>query len=216
MRYAAAQRSGRPRGTGLILADTEDFARLTEVAPVAPHFGDIVIGTPGAVEYTAAALAAGATAIGNLGQYFTFRLPQCDDDVATTAATVTAMALVAAQPVAVLIYSNLDDGFAALFTDLSCALGAVLIEKYIVEELIGGEIAHCYGHTYSDPTARLALLFALSAVASTPGTMVYGNTTSYELGSTANYASLASYLLVDVFAQTAFVKYLVHRADGPV
>ena len=188
MRYAAAQRSGRPRGTGLILADTEDFARLTEVAPVAPHFGDIVIGTPGAVEYTAAALAAGATA----------------------------MALVAAQPVAVLIYSNLDDGFAALFTDLSCALGAVLIEKYIVEELIGGEIAHCYGHTYSDPTARLALLFALSAVASTPGTMVYGNTTSYELGSTANYASLASYLLVDVFAQTAFVKYLVHRADGPV
>ena len=67
MGYPAAQRSGRPRGTGLILADTEDFARLTEVAPVAPHFGDFVIGTPGAVENTAAALAAGATAIGNLG-----------------------------------------------------------------------------------------------------------------------------------------------------
>ena len=77
MRYAAAQRSGRPRGTGLILADTEDFARLTEVAPVAPHFGDIVSGTPGAVEDTAAALAAG---LAQLGIEFVvpedYRLPQ--------------------------------------------------------------------------------------------------------------------------------------------
>jgi len=202
MGYPEGQRRGRPRGTGLILGEASDFVRLTEVAPVAPHFGDFVIGMPGAVENTAAALAAGATAIGNLGQYFTFRLPHWDDDVATTAATLTAMALAAAQPVPVLIHSNLDDGFAALFTDLSCALGAVLIEKYIVEELIGGEISHCYGHTYSDPTARLAFLFAISSTSSTPGTMIYGNTTSYGIDSAANYASLASYLLVDAFAQT--------------
>jgi hypothetical protein len=58
-----------------------------------------VIGTPAAVENTSAALAAGATAIGNLGQYFTFRLLRWHDDVATTATTLTALALGAAQPV---------------------------------------------------------------------------------------------------------------------
>jgi hypothetical protein len=84
-------------GTGLILEGPEDFARLASAAPVAPHFGDFVMGLPAAVENTEAALLAGATAIGNLGQYFTFRLPHWDDDAATTAATVEALALVAAQ-----------------------------------------------------------------------------------------------------------------------
>ncbi|MHB2268228.1 hypothetical protein [Aliihoeflea sp. PC F10.4] len=57
----------------------------------APYFGDFMLGLPGAVENTRAALAAGVTTIGNLGQYFTFRLPDWDDDVATTEATVTAL-----------------------------------------------------------------------------------------------------------------------------
>src|ERR1700675_1163805 len=61
---------------------------------------------------TPAALVAGTTAIGNLGQYFTFRLPYWDDDIATTEATVTALGLIAAQDVEILVHSNLDDGFA--------------------------------------------------------------------------------------------------------
>ena len=47
-----------------------------------------MLGLPGALHNTQAAIVAGATAIGNLGQYFTFRLPYWDDDVATTEATV--------------------------------------------------------------------------------------------------------------------------------
>ncbi len=100
---------------------------------MAPHFGDFVIGMPAAVENTAAALAAGSTAIGNLGQYFTFKLPHWDDDVGTTAETVKALAMCAAQPEEVLIHSNLDDGFAAMFTDLACGIGMVLLERAIVE-----------------------------------------------------------------------------------
>ncbi|MDJ0949846.1 MAG: cobalamin-dependent protein [Alphaproteobacteria bacterium] len=201
MGYPPDRRAGMPRGTGLILEDTEAFVRLTKDVPVAPHFGDFVMGTPAALDNTAAALAAGATAIGNLGQYFTYRLPHWDDDVATTAETVKALALAAAQPVDILIHSNLDDGFAALFHDLACCLGAVLLEQHIVEGLIGGRIGHCYGHTFSDPATRFAFQRALARVANGPGSMVYGNTTSYGADEAESYAALAAYLTVDILAQ---------------
>ncbi|MDP6573599.1 MAG: cobalamin-dependent protein [Rhodospirillales bacterium] len=201
MGYAPADRPGMPRGTGLILDEPEDFARLTSEAPVASHFGDFVLGTPAALHNTAASLAAGSTAIGNLGQYFTFRMPHWNDDVTTTAETLKALALAAAQPVDILIHSNLDDGFAAVFHDLACSLGAVLLERHIVEDLIGGRIGHCYGHMFSDPLARLAFQRALARGAEAPGTMVYGNTTAFVADEAENYASLASYLLVDIIAQ---------------
>ena len=201
MGYPAHRRPHMPRGTGLILDTPQAFAALSACAPVAPHFGDFVIGTPAALENTVAALGAGATSIGNLGQYFTFRQPYWDDDVTTTAETVKALALIAAQPEKILVHSNLDDGFAATFRDAACAFGAVLIERYIGEELLGARIAHCYGHTYSDPCLRLAFQRALAACGDVPGTMVYGNTTLYGDDRAANYAALASYLLVDIYAQ---------------
>ena len=201
MGYPRDRRSDDLRSTGLLLDDVEDFVKLTASAPVAPHFGDFVLGFPAAVETTQAALTAGATSIGNLGQYFTFRLPGWDDDVATTEATVTALGLIAAQDVEILVHSNLDDGFAALFTDLASSLGAVLIEKHIVETLIGGSMSHCYGHHFSDPLRRLAFQIALAQVTETPGTMIYGNTVSYTGGDAENYASLAAYLLADITGQ---------------
>lgn len=243
MGYPAALRANMPRGTGLILKKPRDFTDLTHSAPVAPHFGDFVIGTPAAVENTVAALEAGSTSIGNIGQYFTFRLPKWDDDVRTTAETVKAVALCANQPVEIMIHSNLDDGFAALFCDMSCSIGAVLLERYIIEDLIGGHVSHCYGHTFSDPLTRLAFQKALSCVTKTPGSMVYGNTTIFVANEVENYANLASYLLVDIIAQRSsptghglnpvpvteamripeiseiidahlFANRLIHRADG--
>ena len=201
MGYPAHLRRGRPKGTGLILDAPEAFRALTQMAPVAPHFGDFVMGTPAALENTAAALQAGATVIGNLGQYFTFRLPHWDDDVETTLATVRALGLIAAQKVEVLVHSNLDDGFAAWFSDLASALGAAAIERYIVEELIGARVAHCFGHTFGDPVTRLAFQRALAVANPTPGSMLYGNTTAYDASDAGNYGSLASYLLTDLMGQ---------------
>lgn len=201
MGFPQALRQGRPRGTGLILEGPEDFAALSRAAPVALHFGDFVLGFPAALENTQAALAAGATAIGNLGQYFTFRLPGWDDEVASTEATLRALGLIAEQPVEILVHSNLDDGFAALFTDLCCVLGAVLIEQHIVDRLIGARVSHCFGHHFSEPVTRAAFQCALAKVEDTPGTMVYGNTTSYRGGPAENYASLGSYLLIDALGQ---------------
>jgi methylmalonyl-CoA mutase cobalamin-binding subunit len=201
MGYPWAERAQRPRGTGMILEKPEDFRALTYSAPVAPHFGDFMIGMPAAVENVSAALDAGSTSIGNVGQYFTYRLPNWNDEIATTRATVTAIALCAAQPVEVLIHSNLDDGFAPLFNDLACVLGMVLVERYIVEELLGGKMTHCYGHTFENPLTRLAFHRALARVNPNPGSMIYGNTTIYLKGEVENYANLASYLLVDIVAQ---------------
>ncbi|MCY3769842.1 MAG: cobalamin-dependent protein [Gammaproteobacteria bacterium] len=194
-------RKSRMKGTGLILEKTEDFVSLSNAAPVASHYGDFVLGFPAALENTRHALSAGATSIGNLGQYFTFRLPNWEEDVTTTASTISALALMAAQPAEVLVHSNLDDGFAAVFQDLACALGIVLIETYLVEDLLGGTVSHCYGHHYSTPVVRHAFHKALSRISHRPGTMVYGNTVAYQGTDAQNYASLAGYLLVDIQAQ---------------
>jgi hypothetical protein len=200
MGYPSLGRAGRPKGTGIVLGGPEDFARITHAAPAAAHFGDFMLGLPGALDNTKHALAAGATAIGNLGQYFTFRLPDWDDDVATTEATVQALGLIAAQPVEIMVHSNLDDGFAGLFADMSATLGMVLIEKHIVETLIGARTSHCFGHHFTAPAMRLAFHRALAKVTDGPGTMIFGNTVSYRSTPGGNFASLASYLQADVWA----------------
>ena len=201
MGFEASRRKDQLRGTGLILDSVEDFVALTNLAPVAAHFGDFMLGFPAALENTKYALAAGATIIGNLGQYFTFRLPEWNDDIAATSATLSAIALMAAQPVDVLVHSNLDDGFAAVFDDLACALGAAMLERYVVEDLLGGKVTHCFGHHYHDPISRFAFQKALAKVSAHPGSMIYGNTVSYQGGDAQNYASMAGYLLVDVIGQ---------------
>ena len=43
MGHPRAHRQKMPRGTGLILQETEDWIAMTSMAPVAPHFGDFVI-----------------------------------------------------------------------------------------------------------------------------------------------------------------------------
>jgi len=200
MGYPPDCRAGATRGTGIVLTGPEDFARITGASPAAAHFGDFMLGPPGALENTRAAIAAGATAIGNLGQYFTFRLPYWDDDVATTEATLRALGLIAAQEAEILVHSNLDDGFAGLFLDMTSAFGMALIEKHIVEDLIGASVSFCFGHHFSAPLMRAAFQAALARETDTPGTMIFGNTVAYQGGATSNYASLASYLISDLEA----------------
>lgn len=200
MGYPPERRVDATRGTGIVLRDAEDFARIANAAPAAAHFGDFMLGLPGALHNTRAAIAAGATAIGNLGQYFTFRLPYWDDDVATTEATLRALGLIAAQPAEILVHSNLDDGFAGLFTDMTSALGMALIEKHIVEDMIGARVSFCYGHHFSNPLTRMSFHAALTRLTETQGTMIFGNTVSYQSSPAANYAPLASYLLADLIA----------------
>jgi hypothetical protein len=52
MGLPAKERKTAVKGTGILLSRQEDFVSLTEVAPVAPHFGDFIMGFPAAVENT--------------------------------------------------------------------------------------------------------------------------------------------------------------------
>ena len=201
MGFPRSIRDSQLRGTGLILNGPEDFIEVANAAPAATHFGDFVLGFPAALENTQAALAAGSTIIGNLGQYFSFRLPEWDDEIATTRATLEAIGLIAAQPVTVLVHSNLDDGFAGVFEDLSSALGAAMLERYIIEDLCGAKITHCFGHHYTSPVLRLGFQRALREISQNPGSMIYGNTTSYRGTEAQNFASLGGYLLSDILGQ---------------
>ncbi len=205
MGYAPEGRARGQRGTGLVLDAPERFRELTAAAPVAPHFGDFAIGFPGAVDVAEAAVAAGCTTLGNLAQYYTFRLPGVAEDVSASTATAEALGLLAGLKARdgtdYLIHANLDDGYAAWFEDISSALGFAAVERAIVEDGFGLALGHCFGHTYSQPVKRLAFLRALARVNPTPGTMVYGATVLYRAEAAANYGALASYLLVDLCAQ---------------
>ena len=196
-----APRAEMGKGASLILEDEEDWLRLTRAAPVAPHFGDYMIGQPAAVENASMAIRAGATTMGNLGSYYAYRMLFMDDDVAMTAAIVKALALVAAQPAEIVVTANTDDGFGPLFTDLACNFGLVLVEQRIVEELMGARYATVFGNMFADPMNRMAFQRALARVANHPGPMVYGSTTKFGLDRTANRAVLANYLTFDIAAQ---------------
>lgn len=76
----------------------------------------------------------------------------------------------------------------------------MLIEKHIVEDLIGASAAFCFGHHFSSPLLRAAFQTALAEVTQTHGTMLYGNTVAYQRDVAANYASLSSYLMADICA----------------
>jgi len=100
------------------------------------------------------------------------------------------------------VHSNIDDGYAAQFTDLASCLGMMEIEREIVEDLIGARMSHCFGHHFSNPLTRLAFQRALARRTDVPGTMIYGNTTSYRGTPAENYAGLARYLNIDAIGQT--------------
>ena len=201
MGYPSSLRSQRPRGTGLVVDDPDRLRLLTSRVPVAPHFGDHMIGPPASVENTIMALEAGSTSLGNLAQYYTFDLLYEGGDISRTEATVKAIALVAALPVEVIIHSNLDDGFASLFGDLCCSLGMVLVEQHIVGNLLGATLAHSFGQTFPNPLHRIAFQRALGRVEPQAGTMIYGDTTGFRPDEWSNVAVLATSLTADLLAQ---------------
>jgi methylmalonyl-CoA mutase cobalamin-binding domain/chain len=190
--------------------ETDDWADLAEVAPAQPHMGDFMIGTPASLENTLHALSAGITTIGNLGQYFAFDPPPGWDDVATTEATIQALGAMASKRNAgALVHSYLDDGLAVQFTHYGYHVGWAALERYVVEELCGARIGHCFGGLVPDPTARAVLMFALDELHDRKhvGAFVYGNTVDYTRDHVANRAILSTCTLIDIATQ-------LHRPTG--
>jgi methylmalonyl-CoA mutase cobalamin-binding subunit len=200
------QRAQARRETGPRLEDHE--WREVAALPVQPHLGDHMIGTPAGEHNARAALAAGITSIGNLGQFFAFEPPGGYDDVALARATANALRAMARTPGA-LVHSYLDDGPAVQFSHYGGFVGWAALELYVVEELFGARLAHSYGGLIPDPDDRAIVGFALDDLRGRDsiGTMVYGNTVDYTADHAANERVLREYLTVDIGAQ-------LHRPTG--
>ena len=84
--------------------------------------------------------------IGNLSQFFAHEVPGWHDQVKTVIETVRALIIMSMlRPEGTIIHSYLEDGFGAHFEDCATIAGWAYLERYIVEELLGGKLAHCFG-----------------------------------------------------------------------
>jgi len=202
MGVPAAERHTVAKETGPRL-EPEDWAKVA-AAPVQPHLGDFMIGTPAGYENTVHALEAGISTIGNLGQHFAFEPPGGYDDRALTATTVQAIGTLAAlRDDGALLHSYLDDGPAMQFAHYGGYLGWAALELYVVEELLGARLAHCYGGLVPEPSHRAIVGLALDQLrdSSSLGSMIYGNTVEYGPDRAQNLAVLTTSVMVDVATQ---------------
>ena len=109
-----------PAETGPMLSSPSQWQQVGGLVPIQPHMGDFIIGFPASTENTIHSLSTGATTIGNLSQFFSHEAPQWRDHIKTTVETVKSMSIMGAlREKGVLLHSYLEDGYGALFDDLS-------------------------------------------------------------------------------------------------
>jgi methylmalonyl-CoA mutase cobalamin-binding subunit len=198
------RRAAAAAETGPMLVTRDDWSALAQAAPIQPHLGDFMIGQPASVANSIEALRIGCTTIGNLSQYFTFEAPGWNDTAATAAETCKAMFLLAQfRGQGVMLHSYLEDGFGALFKNCASVAAWAMLERYLVEELIGARLAHCIGGLTRDPIKRAGWVLALHDIhqGEQVGSMIYGDTISFGREFEKNRALTAEYLLWDILVQ---------------
>lgn len=203
-------------GSGLIFRNPDEWKRLGQVVPVQPHLGDHMIGSLNSFENTMFGLMTGVTTIGNVSHYYTYEYPGLDMEEYRTTDTIKAIALMGKfREKGAVIHSNLDDGFGAQFHDLANMTGYARLERYIVEDLLGAGMCHCFGNLFSDPILRIIFNCAMEKLNKfhTPGSMIYGNTIDFGYDLSRNYGAMASFSMADAIGQ---MKYPSGHAICPI
>lgn len=193
-----------PVGTGLTFSSPEEWARAGQIVPVQPHFGDHMIASCNSVENARFALNAGVTTIGNISHYYTYEYPGVDMEQERVIDMLKAIAVMGRfRDQGTIIHSNLDDGFGAQYHDLANLTGWAIMERYLVEDLLGGGMGHCFGNLFSDPMLRIIFNQAMWEInrTKTPGSMIYGNTIDFGFDYNRNFGALASFTLADCMGQ---------------
>jgi methylmalonyl-CoA mutase cobalamin-binding subunit len=182
-----------------------EWRRLGEAAPIQPHLGDYMMGFPAGFQNTLRALSAGVTTIGNVGQYTAYDLLGGSDEILVTEETVRALAAIGAlRGHGALAHSNLEDGSATQASHFGAYVGWAALELYVVEDLIGARLAHCFGNTIQRPESRAVVHFALDDLRGRDsiGSMIYGNTVDHRPGDPAhNAAAVTEQLMCDIALQ---------------
>lgn len=204
MSLPAHARRHVPAETGPTLETAAEWLDVGQAAPIQPHMGDFMIGFPSSTENTVNALKAGVTTVGNLSQFFSHEAPGWKDTAYTTAETVKAIAIMGAlRERGTLVHSYLDDGFGALFFDSATVAGWALLERHIVEGLLGAKLSHCMGGLISDVVKRSGWIFALDEMHEHDlvGSMFFGDTISFCENFDKNRALVAEYMTWDIMTQ---------------
>lgn len=199
-----SHRRNAPAETGPMLESPANWTNVGQAAPIQPHMGDFMIGFPASTENTVNALRAGVTTIGNLSQFFAHEVPLWRDQVFTAIETAKSIAILGhLRDRGTLAHSYLDDGFGALFTDSATVAGWALLERYIVEELLGAKISHCMGGLITDPVKRSGWIFALDQIhdGDCVGSMFFGDTLSLTPDFSTNRGVIAEYMMWDIMTQ---------------
>jgi methylmalonyl-CoA mutase cobalamin-binding subunit len=150
-----------PQETGPVLWSEQDWWELTHTVPIQPGAEDNIIGGPGSVPNALEALRVGVTTVGVLSQYF-WRWPYWNDDVAQTAAVVTAAgALSAWSHDGICFNSYLDDGYPGVFHDYANLVGWTMVERYASEQLLKVPFSASWGGLSTDPVTKSAVSRAL-------------------------------------------------------
>jgi len=194
-------------GSGQVYRSPEEWKILPQVVPVQVHMGDHMIGSLNSLENTVNALNAGVTTIGNISHYFSYEYPGLDMEYDRTVTTCEAIAVMGHfREQGTIIHSNLDDGFGSQFHDLANMAGWARMERYIVEDLLGAGMNHCFGNLFSDPILRIVFSKAMWNINTfqTPGSMIYGNTIDFGTDVPRNYGALSSFVLADIIGQMKY------------
>ena len=194
-------------GAGQVYRNKEEWMILNQQVPVQVHMGDHMIGSLNSVENCVNALEAGVTTIGNISHYYSYEYPGLDMEMDRTIKVCQAVALMGAlRDKGTIIHSNLDDGMGGKFHDLANLAGWARLERYIVEELLGGGMAFCFGNLFSDPMLRIIFNKAMWDINTykTPGSMIYGNTIDFGMDIPRNYGALASFTMADIIGQMKY------------
>lgn len=195
-------------GGSLIFKTPEEWAAVGQVVPIQPHFGDHMIGSLNSTENVKLALQAGVTTIGNISQYYTYEYPgglmSREERVINMVKAIAIMACFSKK--GAVIHSNLDDGYGGMFHDLANMTGWAMLERYIIEELMGAREAQIFGNLFSDPMLRIIFSMTMDAINThhTMGSMINGNTIDCTSDFYHNYATLSSYLIADTAGQLLF------------
>lgn len=193
-----------PPGTGLIFKNKEEWLKIGAEVPVQPHLGDHMICSLNSLENTQFALEAGVTTIGNISHYYTYEYPGLDMEEERVINMIKAIRLMGNfKGQGTVIHSNVDDGFGSQFHDIANLVGWVLLERYIVETLLGAGLSHCFGNLFSDPMLRIIFNHTMweTNQTKTPGSMIYGNTIDFGTDLDSNYGALVSFSMADCMGQ---------------
>ena len=191
------KRAGAPQETGPCLWTEQDWWEMTHTVPIQPEAADNMIGGPGSLDNTLDALRVGITTIGVVSQY-TWRWPYWDDETAQLCNVLKSGGVLAAKKDKGVVFdSYLEDGYPGVFHDYASYIGWAMLERYVVEDLIGAAYASSWGGLTQNPIAKSAVTLALEAVNPdrVPISFLQGDTIGNTTDFDANMAVLVNDLM---------------------